>query len=206
MSKSSQQKTAILYLHGRGEQPSSPPGDLILKQPWKPILHAPHLTDSWLSLAFDVLVNEVDRWMESAAITIGHSFGGWLLLCAAVQRKERGAAIPETLLLSPILGRAMDPKTGAGFFAPRELQVRRSLGLVKEENGQLLPPDRVSFFHAEEDWQCPTADMPLLASLGYSVKKVPGGHRLDHPVARAAVVSAIGRLWPRPSFATLSSL
>lgn len=183
----------VLYLHGRGSEPETPPGDLVAASSWGVPLVAPHLTDDWLSQPFSRLVSEVDGWLDSAELGVGHSFGAWLLLCAAVERVERGPAIPRLCLLAPILGKGFSEKSGIGFFAPRANRVRAALGF---ETGSFLEPlrERVQIVHAERDGQSRVRDAVELRALGYTVTIVPGGHRLDHPGARTDVARILRSL------------
>lgn len=176
----------VLYLHGRGSEPGSPPGDLVASYSWSEPVVAPALTADWLALPFADLVGHVDDWLEASVLAIGHSFGAWLLLCAAVERSKRGVSIPRLCLLAPILGKGFNDKTGIGYFAPRARLVRSALGLDGVNARECLQ-ERIHFVHAERDDQTSIGDAYKLRSLGYAVTLLPGGHRLDHPQARADV-------------------
>ena len=56
-----------------------------------------------------------------------------------------------------------------------------------------MPADRLSFVHAVADEQCPVEAVRKLDGR-FRVNLVPGGHRLDHPVARETVWSCLHRL------------
>lgn len=180
----------VLYLHGRGSEPDSPPGDLVASCPWGEPLVAPGLTDDWLALPFPRLVEQVDGWLESSSLAIGHSFGAWLLLCAAVERAKRGVEIPRLCLLAPLLGKGFSEETGIGYFAPRAKPVRAALGFEPGRVHEDLQR-RLRFVHAEQDGQTSIEDADRLRSLGYTVAVLPGGHRLDHPKARTDVARVL---------------
>jgi pimeloyl-ACP methyl ester carboxylesterase len=183
---------SILYLHGRGETADSPPGDVVRGEPWGGPLYAPTLTPEWLARPFAEQVDDVDRWMEACRFAIGHSFGGWLLLCAAEQRLARQATVPPLLGLSCVLGRGLLPGSKVGFFAPRATRVREALGLDGAGPGSSALRERLTLIHGEEDAQCPPGAARELAGLGYAVTLVPGaGHHLWEPRARAAVRVAL---------------
>ena len=78
----------VLYLHGRGDRPPAPPGDLVLGVDWPGSVLAPVLDDGWQAQTFERRVEHVARWLERARLAIGHSFGGWLLLCASLRLRE----------------------------------------------------------------------------------------------------------------------
>ena len=153
----------------------------------------PALTDGWLAAPFPGIVKRVDAWLDGSALAIGHSFGAWLLLCAAVERVKRRVTIPRLLLLAPLLGKGFNEETGVGYYAPRAKPVRTALGIERgRANEDLLSCLR--FVHAKEDGQSTLADAEALRSLGYFVTEVPGGHRLDHRVARTKISAILGRL------------
>lgn len=72
---------SILYLHGRGDQPNLSPGHLVLSYPWPQPVEAPTLDQNWFCKPFQEQVEDVNRWMESCELAIGHSFGAVASLC-----------------------------------------------------------------------------------------------------------------------------
>ncbi len=157
-------------------------------------LFAPSLTDDWLGKPFSHQIDQVEKWLDSSAVAVGHSFGAWLLLCAAVQQLDKGVRHPRLLLLSTLLGRGFNPKMRMGYFAPRAQRVHAALGLEGSEPE--LPVDELFFVHGEDDEQCPVEPIRELGELGFSVRIVPGGHRLHHPVARRMLSAALTQLSP----------
>jgi hypothetical protein len=59
-----------------------------------------------------------------------------------------------------------------------------------DPGGVTLPSDRISFVHGEHDAQCPVEPVRSLAGR-YQVTIVPGGHRLDDPLAVDGVRAAV---------------
>ena len=176
----------VLYVHGRGDAPSDPPGDLVGHFEWSLPLHAPRLDED--CFAHPALCQrEVEHWLDRAALGVGHSYGGWLLLCAAQARLARGAACPRLLLLSSVLGPGSS--RGLGFLPYRTRAIRRALGLHTADE-PVFPPDMLTFVHAEGDEQCPVEPLHILERR-FRVRIVPGGHRLEHPQAQAAVRAAL---------------
>ena len=184
----------VLYLHGRGSQPLSSPGDLIAQQPWGLDVYAPCLTEEWLAQPFPELVREVDGWLDRSALALGHSFGAWLLLCTALERVTRGDVVSDLCLFASLLGKGFSQETGVGFFCPRSRTVRAALGLEEDRRDPMPLRDRIRLVHADRDEQTAMADVERLIALGYSVQIVPGGHRLEHPAARAAFASLLSEL------------
>jgi len=191
----------FLYLHGRGDRPSSPPGDQVCNLLGASV-ESPHLTTEWLARPFGEQADAVDRWMDPPrTLAIGHSWGAYLLLAAALQRTSRGVNVPQLLLLSAVLGTGGVQGAGKpslGFIAPRAREIQRALGLDGESPDPILPRDRLSFIHGESDEQCPVDHLHALAASGYDVTIVPGGHRLDAPEAMFTVRNSLGRYATQP--------
>ncbi len=191
MSKSPTTKTAdarrTLYLHGRGSSPTDPPGDLVGEIDSPYTLYAPHLDGNWFAHPARGEA-QVDGWLDDTALAIGHSYGGWMLLCAAHSRLSRGASCPRILLLSSVLGPGA--AGGRGFIPYRTRAIGEALGIRGSDPQPIFPADRLSFVHAEDDEQCPVAPLHTLKKW-FTVEIVPGGHRLDHPVARDVVRSVM---------------
>jgi hypothetical protein len=185
----------ILYLHGRGDEPTDPPGDLVLKTEWPTELKVPILDELWQGQRFYRRIAEVDAWMDHAELAIGHSFGGWLLLYASSVRLETGRHIPRLLLLGSVVG------TGAAttgekiktYSAPPGMpKVHAALGLHGGKARSTFPPNRLEFIHGVGDRQSPVGLVKTLAN-SFLVQIVPGGHRLEHPKARKVLISSLGR-------------
>lgn len=191
----------VLFLHGRGDHAVTgrgplPPTDQVLATDWPLPLLAPDLPPEWFARSFGDQIQTVDRWLNEAVVAIGHSRGAWLLLCAAHERAARGETFPRMLLLSAVTG------IGGGgegcehlrFVAPRSRRIRQALGLEPRGDLPALPRALIAFIHAEDDPQCPVEPVRELARLGYEVRIVPGGHRLDHPDAARAVGEGLTRI------------
>ena len=65
-------------------------------------------------------------------------------------------------------------------------RVHRALGLAKDGAGVLFRPAQLGFIHGTDDQQCPVEPIQALAET-FPVQVVPGGHRLDHSMARTAL-------------------
>lgn len=184
----------VLYLHGRGDRPARPPGDLVVDLEWPVPLRTPIMDARWDARPFGVRVGQVTVWLEDSRLAIGHSFGGWLLLCACIGRLERGRETPPILLLSSVLGSGRIAKSsGAQAFAqpPRMRAVQRALGLAPGGSA-LFPGGSLELIHALDDDHCPVAPVRTLSER-YRVTLVRGGHRLDSGPARTAVSEALER-------------
>ena len=184
----------VLYLHGRGDQPTDPPGDLVARAEWPTRLRAPRLDPSWQGRPIADRVADVGGWLQSSALAIGHSFGGWLLLCASVRRLARGRPIPRLVLLNSVLGPGpltQSDRILAVSSPPRLKTVHRALGVLPGST-PVLPADRLELVQATDDEQCPAA-LARALQRRYTVRWVPGGHRLEHPRARAIVSAVLER-------------
>jgi len=184
----------VLYLHGRGDQPTDPPGDLVQQIDWRFPLFAPEMDQAWHNQRFGSRLAEVDDWLDDATLAIGHSFGGWLMLAAGAARLEEGRTVPEFLLLSSVLGVSVGKKSGrrVGFSAPPGMaRVHRALGMNSGgAPSAMFAAEDIQFIHGESDTQCPVELIRALRAK-FTVQIVPGGHPLDHPEARAAVLEAL---------------
>jgi len=179
----------LLYLHGRGDTPESHPGSLVLQEMAQLTTLAPTLDDAWLGQPFGAQVETVERWLGDVSAAAGHSWGAWLLLNAAHGRHRRGETFPPLLLLSALLGAGT--LGGAGYLAPGARAVGEALGLTASDPGRAaLPSDRITFVHGENDEQCPVELVRRLSGR-YRVTIVPGGHRLDDPLAIEGVREAL---------------
>lgn len=155
---------------------------------------APVLDDGWQAQTFERRVEHVARWLERARLAIGHSFGGWLLLCASLRLREAGAQGPPLLLLSSVLGPGPLAREGAARVystPPRLASVHRALGL-EAGRGAVFEPGSLELIHATDDEQCPVRVAERLAAR-YPVRFVRGGHRLQSDLARSAVAEVLDR-------------
>lgn len=187
----------VLYLHGRGDEPMSPPGDLFYTE-FGSQLKAPRLDSAWFAQPFGAQVDFADHLMEKRPVlSVGFSWGAYLLLAASLQRLHRRDDFPPLLLLSAVLGiggnRSPDGRI-TGFIAPRAKRIRSALGLEGDDPVSVFPKDKLAFIHSDRDNQCPVEPLHRLCSLGYRVQIVSGGHRLDTPEARSAIVTALKSL------------
>lgn len=183
----------LLYLHGRGENPREPPGDLILSHPWKLTLRCPPLTAEWIAQPFPSQVSIVDEWLEEARGAIGFSWGAWLLLCAVHERMERGIEPPNLLLLSCVLGEGN--YTGSGHWkAPRHPQILGALGLGESSSPTPFSPEKLRFVYGSQDTIVPTGLSQRLVDAGYSATDLESGHLLRSRSARNQLTQEFARL------------
>jgi len=183
----------VLYLHGRGENPRDPPGDVVLSFPWKRTLSAPALTSEWIAQAFPSQVAHVDEWLENAAGAIGYSWGAWLLLCAAHERLKRGTPSPPLLLVSCVLGEGNYTGTGT-WKAPRSEEILCALGLGDSPAKRPFDSASLRFLQGKRDKVGPANGASLLVRAGHSVRMVDSGHLMHHSTARKALSEECKRL------------
>jgi hypothetical protein len=146
---------------------------------------------AFLRRRFDVQMREVDAWLECAELAIGHSYGAWLLLCAALGRIESGRAVPPLFLMSAVLGASSNRGGEGGSIPPRARRVRRALGLEPGDSA-MFPRGAIELVHGDNDDQCPVDTVRALGATQI-VSIVPGGHRLTEPGARAGLHDALQR-------------
>ena len=183
----------VLYLHGRGESPQDPPGDVVLSFPWKGTLNAPPLTSEWIAQPFPNQVAIVDEWLEDAAGAIGYSWGAWLLLCAVHERIQRGTPSPPLLLVSCVLGEGN--YTGQGTWkAPRCEEILGALGIGPSTTTTHFDPADLRFVQGKRDRIGPEKGASLLVEVGHSVRMVDSGHLMHHSTARQALSEECKRL------------
>ena len=182
----------VLYCHGRGGRPADAPGDRVQAVAWPLPLHAPLMDPSWYRRSLSHRVDEVAGWLASARLGIGHSFGGWLLLCATAELLERGHDPPPLLLLSSVLGPgSLGKGTGVFSLPPRQAAVNRILD-PPPGSDTAFPPDGLELVHAVDDDQCPVGLARRLADR-HEVTVVPGGHHLDDEQAIAMLSRVLDR-------------
>jgi alpha-beta hydrolase superfamily lysophospholipase len=152
------------------------------------------LDERWHAQEFETQVIFTEQWLGESYLAIGHSFGAWLLLCAACQLVKKAKQVPRLLLLAPVLGMA---RLGMlGFIAPRSRPVRSALGLDGRERERILPVDRIEFVLGAADKMCSESDLLELKEQ-YAAKTVPGGHRMEQQAARTAIQLELSRLVAR---------
>jgi len=183
----------LLYLHGRGDDPRAPPGDRVLSYPWPIVLRAPPLTPDWLAQPFSQQVSIVDEWLSECSGAIGFSWGAWLLLCAVLERLERGLEVPSLLLLSCVLGEGH--YTGSQRWkAPRAKEVLGALGMGDRTAPLELPRDRVRFIQGTEDTTGSPDTAQQLKAAGFVALPVHGGHGLRGKQAAQVIERELARL------------
>ena len=124
------------------------------------------------------------KWLSASSVSIGYSFGTWLLLGALQHCSNSHPLSQPMILLSPILG----PSTikSLGFIPPRSKKIRHFLGLPNDlSNREDLPclsaeqKKHVFFLFGERDGHSSPKDRRLLKELGFSVTILKGvGHGL----------------------------
>jgi hypothetical protein len=167
---------------------------MVVDLQWPLPLRAPIMDAAWDARPFGDRVEQVTAWLEGARLAIGHSFGGWLLLCASIGRLERGRGLPPILLLSSVLGLgslSRSPSAQAFARPPRMRSVHGALGLAPGSSA-LFPDGSLEVIHAVDDDQCPVGPVRTLIER-HLVTLVDGGHRLDSGPARAVVAKALER-------------
>ena len=192
----------LVFLHGRGDEAESPPGDLLYHRNWEERrLVAPTFEADFYRQPFEEQIRRVDALVGQARLAVGFSYGSWLLLTLVAMRRLTERSAPDVLLISPILGYGGTPS--AGLVAPYARELRRHLGLsewahwlpnTSKVRPPIVDPERIAFIHGSQDPQCATEDVQALAKLGYPVSIVDDGHRLDSPYARALVDSTLDAL------------
>ncbi len=183
--------SCILYLHGRHATPTQPPGDLVATMDWPCLFVSPAIDGAFLRRPFAEQMRDVDDWLQPARLAIGHSYGAWLLLCAALQRLERAAAVPPLLLLATVLGNSGNQRAARGSIPPRARRVRQALGL-EHGIGPRFPHGAIEFLHGENDDQCPVEALRGLSGR-FGVRIIPGGHCLTEPEARTVLREMLER-------------
>lgn len=186
----------LLALHGRGSSADRLRSTLV---PGGYDAFTPNLDAMWTARPFAQQVADVDGWLDVADVAMGHSWGAWVLLAAAVERVGRGARSVPILLLSPLFGVGRHPGGAAmGFIPPRS----RRLGAAVGEPGvgvATIAPGRLAIVHGEADDQVPLANLREAVGDRYRLVVVPGGHRLDHQSARDAVRTELLRVLTVPT-------
>ncbi len=132
---------------------------------------------------FAAQVNELDRCLSRCEMSVGHGFGGWLLMAAAEQRMRRGDSLPPLLLLNPVLGSSQHLNGSLiGYRAPRSERVRAAFGLDPND-GAVRLVQRVEFVFGDNDRFSSEQDWRYLRGLGYEVQLIYGWHeRHSHEV------------------------
>jgi hypothetical protein len=141
-------------------------------------------------------VDCVEAWLEDKRAAVGFSWGAWLLLCACVERAEKGLEMPHLLLLSAHLGEGrFTGSAEEGYRAPRFQRVRQALGLeIGTALTAHLPLHQLRLIHAVGDGLAPLARAQELSVRGAWLEEVSGGHLLDSKPARKAVATELRRL------------
>ncbi len=182
----------VLYLHGRGVDPRLPPGDAVLAHDWPVGLRAPPLTEEWLAQPFPGQVACVDEWLDDCKAAIGFSWGAWLLLCATLERLERGLEMTPLLLLSCLLGEGN--YTGSQRWkAPRAKEILGALG-VDATAATMFPLDQVRFIQGTEDTTGDPDAAQRLCTAGHVAHGVHGGHGLRGKQATQVIAKELNRL------------
>jgi len=183
----------VLYLHGRGEDPRAVPGDRVISYPWPMVLRAPPLTADWLAQPFPQQVSIVDEWLSECSGAVGFSWGAWLLLCAALERMDRGVEPPPLLLLSCVLGEGN--YTGSERWkAPRAKEVLDALGLGSRPSPREFSRDRVRFIQGDQDNTGSPETAEQLQAAGFVVQAVHGGHGLRGRQAAQVIERELAQL------------
>lgn len=183
----------LLALHGRGSGPKS----VLEYLPDTVTADAPHMDAAWLARPFAEQVGDVGGWLDRADVAVGHSWGAWLLLAAAVERVERGLDLPNVVLLAPLLGTGRHPGGAPlGFIPPRSRRLAAALS-PPDAKMSTLPAESVTIIHGEDDEQVPIENVRDAVGDRYRLLTVPGGHRLDHPEARQTVRAELVRVLSR---------
>ena len=182
----------ILYLHGRGVDPRLPPGDAVLAHDWPLGMRAPPLTEAWLALPFPEQVACVDEWLDGCEAAIGFSWGAWLLLCATLERLERGLEMTPLLLLSCVLGEGN--YTGSQRWkAPRAKEILGALG-VEGTAATMFPLDRIRFIQGLHDTVGDPDAAQRFCDAGHVAHGVHGGHGLRGKQATQVIARELNRL------------
>lgn len=166
----------VLFLHGRGESPDRHVGAVVASVCPPKMLFAPRLTDSLLSRPFAEQVADARRCLAQAKVAVGHHWGAWLLLAAALEAEEAGEAVPSLLLLASPLGVGVLPgDPPMGYIPPRSAKIMRAI------TGTDRPPlqARMVFVHGQHDPQVYLASAQSVAASGRTVHVVPTGFRLE---------------------------
>jgi len=66
-----------------------------------------------------------------------------------------------------------------------------ALGLDSKMSAPVLPCERITFVHGEQDRQSPVERARMLAHVGYTVHIVPGSHGLAEPAAREVIIRVL---------------
>jgi hypothetical protein len=161
---------------------------------WPIPVHAPLMDADWYGRSVPDRVGQVAQWLGSACLAVGHSFGGWLLLCAAVDLFRSAEEVPPIVLLDSVLGvgsLGAGDATAVYSLPPRQASVHRALGLGAGSDPVFSPGD-LEIVHAVDGDQCPVAMARRLAAR-YETTLVPGGHRLQSEQAREALSRVLDR-------------
>lgn len=153
----------------------SAPDEMVSAVEWQ-FPASPAVAPYWKQRYFAEQVDEVDSWLDASDLSVGKSYGAWLLLGAAVQRVERGCTFPPLALWNAPLGEARH-LNGAlvGYRAPRAARIRAALGIDAEHRGAILPTARLSFVFDADSRQATDADAARLQRVGFDVHFVPRG-------------------------------
>ena len=115
---------------------------------------------------------KTNHWHQDALV-IANSMGAYLFLHA---QSMLPAFVGKVVLLSPIIGEAIDPATNRMYFPPRAGKLQRLI-----EQGEFNAPLNCEIHVGEHDWQANPAEVLKLASrVRFKVNIVPGsGHQID---------------------------
>ncbi len=181
----------VVFLHGRGEAPDRHVGAIIQQLCPPKKLFAPQLTDNLLLRPFAEQVADARRCMRTARALIGHHWGAWLLLAAALEAEEAGEPIPPLLLLASPLGVGVLPgDPPMGYIPPRSAKIMRAL----TGTGRAPLQARMVFVHGAQDPQVYLASAHTVAASGRTVHVVPAGFRLEGEEAEQVVRREVGIL------------
>ena len=185
----------VVFLHGRGEAPDRHVGAIVQQRCPPKKLFAPVMDDRLLSRPFAEQVADARRCLRTAKALIGHHWGAWLLLAAALEAEEAGEPIPPMLLLASPLGVGILPgDPPMGYIPPRSAKIMRAL----TGTGRAPMQARLVFVHGTQDPHVYLASAQTVAASGRTVRVVPAGFRLEgeeaEQVVRCEVENLLGEL------------
>lgn len=182
-------KKPVYYLPGRGGRLHEGLGEALLARGLDVVGREMHGAFAGLSFRQQVATIATDlqerRW-ESDALVIANSFGTYLFLHA---QAEMPPYIGRVLLLSPIVGEALNHAQAVGFVPP---YARKLHELASE--GKYPAPMRCQIHVGSEDWQStPESVKELGRLLNIPVHIVPNsGHMLDKNYVSAVLDAWVG--------------